>query len=415
MPYAMQAPQPAWNQPAYGQARPAAAIPPPPGAGARQVRRKKSNVPLIAGASLGVLALVGIVVAIAMSSGGKKSKKTSAEDEQSAEVKKADTYSSAAEPAIPPSVEQGRVNPNDVRKGAGRAVKPDSKEVELASAMGFTPDTDPYCKIPARLSDVLKEVGYNIDQELRKSATISDAEEEKIGDDAFKEVSQSPRFAGKLDTPAMAPYRRYITELAVPLLANVTRKGIVYDFHTIDDPTVNAFAIPGGHIFFYRGILEQPRRIENEAQLAGVLAHEINHVDRRHTIAIFEYLKRMGGDGGTAGRVVVNMARHPFSTTQEDEADSYAVKFLIASEYSPKQFVDMWRTWDSMEKQQPTSKPRDPLEGELEELFRTHSAPARRACNAMRVTNSNLEGAAKRFYVGASNYRQKQTRARQQY
>lgn len=412
MPYAMQT-QPQYQQQQWN--RPAAAIPPPPGAGARPVRRKKSNLPLIIGVSVGVLAVVGIIVAITTSSGGKKSKKSSAEEEASAEQKKAETYSSAAEPTIPPSVEQGRVNPNDVRKGPGRAVKPDSKEVDLASAMTFAPDTDPYCKIAPKLSDVIKEVGYNIDQELRKSASITDVEEEKIGDDAFREVSQTPRFAGKLDTPAMAPYRRYISELAVPLLANVERKGIVYDFHTIDDPTVNAFAIPGGHIFFYRGILEAPRRIENEAQLAGVLAHEINHVDRRHTIAIFEYLKRMGGGPANGAGRVVDMARHPFSTTQEDEADSYAVKFLIAAEYSPKQFVDMWRTWDSMEKQRPTSGSKDPLSGELEDLFRTHSAPARRACNAMRVTNSNLEGKASRFYVGTSNYRQKQTRARQQY
>lgn len=406
MPYAMHPPpQQQWQ-------RPAAPIPPPPGAG-RTARRKKSNVPLFIGAGIGLLLIVGAVAAFSTSD-GKKSKKSSAEEEASAEQKKVDTYSSAAEPAIPPSVEQGRVNPNDVRKGPGRAVKPDAKEVELASTMKFAPDTDPYCKIPSHLADVLKEVGYNIDQELRKSASISDAEEEKIGDDAFREVGQAPRFAGKLDTPAMAPYRRYITELAVPLLANVERKGIVYDFHTIDDPTVNAFAIPGGHIFFYRGILEAPRRIENEAQLAGVLAHEINHVDRRHTIAIFEYLKRMGGAANGAGRVV-DMARHPFSTTQEDEADSYAVKFLLASEYSPKQFVDMWRTWDSLEKQRPTSNSRDPLSGELEELFRTHSAPARRACNAMRVTNSNIEGKGSRFYVGTSNYRQRQTRARQQH
>lgn len=328
-----------------------------------------------------------------------------------------DAYKAEAEPSIPASVAQGRVDPGQLSKGSGRAVKPGSKEVDPASELTFTPDSDPYCKDQGSLTDILKEVGYNIDKELRASASISDAEEEKIGDELFKEVLQTKQFRGKVDTPSMAEQRRYIAELAVPLLVSAKRKGIVYEFHTIDDPTVNAFAIPGGHIFFFRGILEKPRRIENEAQLAGVLAHEINHVDKRHTIAIFEHLKALGaltGAGADIGAVLVSMARHPFSTTQEDEADAEAVKFLIAAEYSPKQFVTMWKTWAEIENAG-QKKPDNPLEAELEELLATHSRPERRACNAMKVTMANKPSDVKRYYVGTTNYRQRQPRARQQF
>lgn len=327
-----------------------------------------------------------------------------------------DPYRPSAEPSIPASVAQGRVDPKEVvRAPGGRAVKRAAKEVDLASTLSFTPDTDPYCKSNADITDALKQLGYDIDKELRKVSSISDADEEKIGDEAFQEVLKAKQFRGKVDTASMADYRRYIAELAVPLLASVERKGVVYDFHTIDDPTVNAFAIPGGHVFFYRGILEKPRRIENEAQLAGVLAHEINHVDRRHTIAIFEYLKNLGGLAGPAGdigAVVVNMARHPFSTTQEDESDTFAVKFLIAAEYSPKQFAQMWKNWDQLDGQE---KPSNPIEAGLEAILATHSAPARRACNAQRVTMSSKSPDIERYYVGTTNYREKKPRAKQQY
>lgn len=327
-----------------------------------------------------------------------------------------DPYRPSAEPTIPASVAQGRVDPKEVtRAPGGRAVKRSAKEVDLASTLSFTPDTDPYCKSNADIADALKQLGYDIDKELRKVSSISDADEEKIGDEAFQEVMKAKQFRGKVDTASMADYRQYIAELAVPLLASVERKGIVYDFHTIDDATVNAFAIPGGHVFFYRGILEKPRRIENEAQLAGVLAHEINHVDRRHTIAIFEYLKNLGGLAGPAGdigAVVVNMARHPFSTTQEDESDTFAVKFLIAAEYSPKQFAQMWKNWDQLDGQE---KPSNPIEAGLEAILATHSAPARRSCNAQRVTMSSKSPDIERYYVGTTNYKEKKPRAKQQY
>ncbi|MFO0549145.1 MAG: M48 family metalloprotease [Polyangiaceae bacterium] len=325
------------------------------------------------------------------------------------------TYSPAAEPEIPASVASFKVDPRELKRGDGRAVKPDSKEIDLSKDISYDAAKDPYCKQESHFADILKEVGYNIDQELRKASTITEAEEEKIGDETFKEVAKHPKFAGKIDTPNMAAERRYLTELAVPFLAQVQRKGIVYEFHTIDDNTMNAFAIPGGHIFFHRGILTQARRVENEAQLAGVLAHEINHVDKRHTIAIFEYLKGLGmSSQDDLGTIVVSMARHPFSSKQEDEADEMAVRFLIAADYSPKQFVEMWKTWDQLDKR---GKPKssDPLDDELQELFQTHSPPARRACNAMKVTMKYLNADADRYYVGTTNWKEKKTRARGQH
>ena len=58
----------------------------------------------------------------------------------------------------------------------------------------------------------------------------------------------------------------------------------------ISDDTVNAFAVPGGGVYFFTGILNT---ITNEAQLAGIIAHEVKHVDLRHCIALFQVLSRL--------------------------------------------------------------------------------------------------------------------------
>lgn len=376
------------------------------------------------------LAFAGLVGAVVIAENSRSSRSSENDDDDDDDDRKRkkkgdddeaeeddDAYRKSAEPKIPASVESGRVDPREVSRGKGRAVKSSAKEIDKASELSFSPDSDPYCQNQGRLTDIVKSVGYDIDRELRKAATITDAEEEQIGDELKNELLATPKFSGRVDTPSMAEARRYITELAVPLLASVERKGIVYDFHTVDSDDINAFAMPGGHIYFYRGILEAPRRIENEAQIAGILAHEINHIDRRHTIAVFEYLKRIGNLSGRAeemGPVIISMARHPFSTKQEDEADQFAVKFLMSAEYSPKQFVTMWQTWDSLDSKR--KKPgNDPITDELEELLNTHSHPARRACNAMRVVMANKPKAVSRYYVGTTNYREKQVRARKQY
>ena len=87
----------------------------------------------------------------------------------------------------------------------------------------------------------------------------------------------------------------------------------------------------------------------------------------------------------------------------------------MAAEYSPKQFVTMWQNWDSLDKNPKKRGGNDPITDEIEELLNTHSHPARRACNAMRVVNANKPKAVSRYYVGTTNYREKQVRARKQY
>lgn len=119
-------------------------------------------------------------------------------------------------------------------------------------------------------------------------------------------------------------------------------------FHLLADPrTINAFALPGGQIFITRGLLD---KLENEAQLAGVLGHEIGHVINRHAA---EHMAKgqlgqllagaagvatsdeRGSRGAMAAAAVNQMMQLKFSRTDELEADNYGLKYMAQSGYDP--------------------------------------------------------------------------------
>src|SRR5262249_7991717 len=73
----------------------------------------------------------------------------------------------------------------------------------------------------------------------------------------------------------------YLTQLGMKLVAHLDAHGATYpwEFHCVNDKVINAFALPGGYVFVNRGAIEMA---DNEAQLAGVMAHELSHVALRH-------------------------------------------------------------------------------------------------------------------------------------
>lgn len=100
----------------------------------------------------------------------------------------------------------------------------------------------------------------------------------------------------------------------------------------------NAMALPGGVIFVTEGLLET---LDNEAQLAAVLAHEVGHIELSHCVDAVKYeivAKKLGvlPLGRIADLAVQLMIRHSFSKTQEHEADLYAWRWLNHSRYDPR-------------------------------------------------------------------------------
>lgn len=109
---------------------------------------------------------------------------------------------------------------------------------------------------------------------------FSKSEDVKLGQQMQAEIAKDPAHYPPLNNPSVTSYVQGIVNTIVSS-SNVKNK----DFHYVvtiirDDNTINAFAIPGGPIYVYTGLL---KFIDNEATLAGILAHEITHVDHRHS------------------------------------------------------------------------------------------------------------------------------------
>ncbi len=123
-----------------------------------------------------------------------------------------------------------------------------------------------------------------------------------------------------------------------------------YKFHVyiVKDETVNALAAPGGHLIIFTGLLEQTKNAE---ELAGVLAHEMQHVLNKHaTKAIFQNLSItailtiMLGDSGIIGDMVSSMGGLRYSRMQEEEADKIGMDIMIKAGVNPNGMIDFFNT-----------------------------------------------------------------------
>jgi predicted Zn-dependent protease len=131
-----------------------------------------------------------------------------------------------------------------------------------------------------------------------------------------------------------------------------------YTFHVLADPqTINAFALPGGPIFITRALLQ---RLENEAQLAGVLGHEIGHVAARHSaehIAKSQLAQGLINAVGIAGSedpgsgqhaaqvaaVVAQMVQLQYGRNDELESDTLGVRLVSEAGYDPRAMLEVMR------------------------------------------------------------------------
>ena len=151
-----------------------------------------------------------------------------------------------------------------------------------------------------------------------------------------------------------------------------------FSFHVLADPkTVNAFALPGGPVFITEGLL---RQLKSEAELAGVLGHEIGHVIARHsserlakqqlTQSLLGALVVGSGDYTTAqiGQMVGGMINMKYGREDELESDALGIRIMAEAGYDPRGMI---RVMEVLAKASGGS--RQP------EFFSTHPAPENRA------------------------------------
>jgi predicted Zn-dependent protease len=147
--------------------------------------------------------------------------------------------------------------------------------------------------------------------------------------------------------------QRYVRGLGMRLAATSERPGLPWSFEVIDDPEVNAFAAPGGKIFITRGILPY---LDSEAELAGVLGHEIGHVTARHT-AQQVTRQQLFGIGLVAGSVAsssiasaagaiqqgLGLLFLSYSRGNESQADELGFRYVRRARYDPREMSNVFR------------------------------------------------------------------------
>jgi hypothetical protein len=287
-------------------------------------------------------------------------------------------------------------------------LNPGDKDVDYSKNYSYT---DENCN--KLFTDIAQQVGYTIDGELAKATSMSEKDENELGKELAKEVAQ--QFSGKLDVDKQ--WLSYIQKLGAQLTQKVERKGINYHFHVINDDVVNAFAIPGGGVYFFTGILE---RVKNEAQLATIVGHEIKHVDLRHCIAVFQVISKLPeAFQNEASVFIASMMRHPFNSRTEAAADRAGLELIYTVGYSPYQSVKFWDEEIEEQKapQQQTNKEDNPIGDlvgqvidEVENVINTHPDSKKRACLLRNhIIKLQKELPREFFYVGKWNYENRVT------
>lgn len=172
-----------------------------------------------------------------------------------------------------------------------------------------------------------------------RAPTNSVAEKEvAIGRKAHEELAETTHFYQDETINA------YVNEVGQKLAANSDWPEIEYHFFIIDSPDINAFALPGGYIYINRGLLSY---LTSEAQLAGVLAHEIAHVTRRHAsrrnskvalgnaAAFIATIATLNSNVGEAIQLETSAFASGYGRDMELEADEYGASYLYRSGYDP--------------------------------------------------------------------------------
>jgi predicted Zn-dependent protease len=180
------------------------------------------------------------------------------------------------------------------------------------------------------------------------STPISEAQESQLGAEEHPKILA--QFGGAYDEKPNL--NAYVTQLGNAVAQHAERKDVEYTFTVLNSEEINAFALPGGYVYITRGLLTLAN---NEAEVAGVLGHEIGHVNARHTAERMGQAQKasilstlgvaaatlLGGE--TAGQLAQGVAQQgseiylgTHSQEQEFEADSLGVRYLTKASYDPQ-------------------------------------------------------------------------------
>jgi predicted Zn-dependent protease len=183
------------------------------------------------------------------------------------------------------------------------------------------------------------------------SHTYKEDEEVKISREFRREAKRKLKFVRNFEVD------RYVDQIGRRLLASMGPQPFDYRFFVIDEPELNAFAIPGGSVYMHSGLIE---RMHSTDELAGVMGHEIIHIKGHHMarmsgpdllslaglLGVF-----LGGGGGTQaagalGQAIALTRQLSYARQLEQEADTLGIKYMAAAGYDPKAAIGFLKVID---------------------------------------------------------------------
>lgn len=227
--------------------------------------------------------------------------------------------------------------------------------------------------LPAAMTLALATCATNPVTGRRELSLVSESQEIAMGQQAAQEV------VGSIGVVPDSALQRYVSGLGLILARASERPNLPWSFTVLDDPQVNAFALPGGPIFITRGILSH---MNSEAQLISVLGHEIGHISAKHSVQQMSQaqLAQIGliaavivkpglaqfGDLASQGLGLLFLK---FSRDDESQADELGFRYMVNASYAPQEMAEMFRTLQRMG---------SGGEGRVPEWLSTHPDPGNR-------------------------------------
>ena len=181
----------------------------------------------------------------------------------------------------------------------------------------------------------------------RELALVSESQEIQMGQEAAQQVAQS---LGLVQDQAL---QDYVQRIGMALAKDSERPNLPWSFRVVDDPTPNAFALPGGPIFITRGLLGV---MNSEAELASVLGHEIGHITARHSVSQMskQQLAQIGlvagaifapeaaGAFGDAAGAGLQLLFLKYGRDDERQADELGFKYALSENYDVREMADVF-------------------------------------------------------------------------
>ena len=275
----------------------------------------------------------------------------------------------------------------------------------LVFALALTTPADSFGKTdkPKKAKEDVEQIG---ERNVGRGINFYSIEKEiALGKQLAQQIERTAKI---VDDPVIA---EYVNRVGQNLVRNSDAK-VPFTIKVIDSEEVNAFALPGGFFYVNTGLI---KLAQGEAELAGVMAHEIAHVAARHgtkqasrgQLAQFATIPLifLGGGWGAYGAqqaasLAIPMTFLKFSRGFEKESDLLGVQYLYKTGYDPTAMVTFFERLQAKEKKKP---------GTLTKLFRSHPPTGSRIKNIQRAIDELLPDQPQ-YAISTSEFMEVRTR-----